>query len=73
MQLTVRQVSALLNVSESTATRWVKQRGLPAQQVAGQIHRIMEQAQNLDRGVLFPCDSEYHEVPALAASTCNVE
>src|SRR5437588_11959270 len=36
MQLTVRNVSAMLKVSEATVTRWVKQRGLPAQQVGGQ-------------------------------------
>jgi len=36
MQLTVRDVARFLNVSESTANRWIKQRGLPAQHVAGQ-------------------------------------
>lgn len=36
MQLTVREVGKFLNVSESTVTRWVKQRGLPAQHVSGQ-------------------------------------
>jgi len=36
MQLTVRDVSKHLNVSESTVTRWIKQRGLPARQVGGQ-------------------------------------
>ncbi len=36
MQLTVRDVSKFLNVSEGTVTRWVKRRGLPAQRVAGQ-------------------------------------
>ena len=36
MQLTVRQVSKFLNVAESTITRWIKQRGLPAQHVGGQ-------------------------------------
>jgi PTS system nitrogen regulatory IIA component len=36
MQLTVREVSRYLNVSESTVTRWIKQRGLPSQHVAGQ-------------------------------------
>jgi len=39
MQLTVRDVSKFLNVSESTVTRWIKQRGLPSQHVAGQ-HRF---------------------------------
>src|SRR5262245_61966042 len=36
MQLTIREVSKFLNVSESTVTRWIKQRGLPAQHVGGQ-------------------------------------
>jgi PTS system nitrogen regulatory IIA component len=36
MQLTVRDVGKFLNVSESTVTRWIKQRGLPAQYVGGQ-------------------------------------
>jgi PTS system nitrogen regulatory IIA component len=36
VQLTVREVGKLLNVSESTVTRWIKQRGLPAQHVGGQ-------------------------------------
>lgn len=36
MQLTVRDVSRYLNVTEGTVTRWIKQRGLPAQHVAGQ-------------------------------------
>ncbi len=35
MQLTVRDVSKFLNVSESTVTRWISQRGLPAQHVGG--------------------------------------
>jgi PTS system nitrogen regulatory IIA component len=36
MQLTIRDVGQLLDVSESTVTRWIKQRGLPAQHVGGQ-------------------------------------
>src|SRR5438552_3839756 len=36
MQLTVRDVGKFLNVSEATVTRWIKQRGLPAQHVGGQ-------------------------------------
>ena len=36
MQLTVRDVSKFLNVSDSTVTRWIKERGLPARHVAGQ-------------------------------------
>jgi PTS system nitrogen regulatory IIA component len=42
MQLTVRDVSKFLNVSESTVTRWIKQRGLPSRHVGGQyrFHRV---------------------------------
>ncbi|MGP0064701.1 MAG: PTS sugar transporter subunit IIA [Isosphaeraceae bacterium] len=36
MQLTVRDVGKLLDVPESTVTRWIKQRGLPSQRVGGQ-------------------------------------
>jgi nitrogen PTS system EIIA component len=36
MQLTVRDLTKLLSVTEATVTRWIKQRGLPAQQVGGQ-------------------------------------
>ena len=39
MQLTVRDVTRFFSVSESTVTRWVKQRGLPSQHVNGQ-HRF---------------------------------
>ena len=38
MQLTVRDVSKFLQVSESTVTRWIKQRGLPSHHVGGQYH-----------------------------------
>jgi PTS system nitrogen regulatory IIA component len=36
VQLTVRDVSRFLNVSEPTVTRWIKKRALPAQWVNGQ-------------------------------------
>lgn len=36
MQLTVRDATRFLNVSESTVTRWIRQCGLPAQQTNGQ-------------------------------------
>ncbi len=35
MQLTIRDLTKLLDVAETTVSRWIKQRGLPAQQVAG--------------------------------------
>lgn len=36
MQLSTRDVSKVLDVSEATVTRWIRQRGLPARHVAGQ-------------------------------------
>ncbi len=36
MQLSIRDLTNLLNVSENTVSRWIKQRGLPAQRVGGQ-------------------------------------
>jgi PTS system nitrogen regulatory IIA component len=36
MQLSIRDLTRLLNASETTVSRWIKQRGLPVQQVAGQ-------------------------------------
>ena len=36
MQLSVRDLTRLLNVAEATVSRWIKQRGLPAQRVGGQ-------------------------------------
>jgi PTS system nitrogen regulatory IIA component len=36
MQLSIRDLTRFLNASESTITRWIRQRGLPAQQVGGQ-------------------------------------
>ncbi|HXG09672.1 MAG TPA: PTS sugar transporter subunit IIA [Gemmataceae bacterium] len=36
MQLTVRDLTEMFSVSETMVTRWVKQKGLPAQRVAGQ-------------------------------------
>jgi PTS system nitrogen regulatory IIA component len=36
MQLSTRDLTKLLDVTESTVARWIKQRGLPAQQVGGQ-------------------------------------
>lgn len=38
MHVTVREVSKLLNVSESTVSRWIKQRGLPVHDIGGKYH-----------------------------------
>jgi PTS system nitrogen regulatory IIA component len=42
MQLTVRNVSKFLSVSEATVIRWINERGLPSQRVGGQyrFHRV---------------------------------
>jgi PTS system nitrogen regulatory IIA component len=74
MQLTVREVSELLNVSESTVTRWIKQRGLPSQHVGGQFrfnraellewattHRIKVSVELFERP-----EAEAEAVPSLA-------
>jgi PTS system nitrogen regulatory IIA component len=39
MQLTVRDLTRLLNVPEATVSRWIKQRGLPARQIGG-LYRV---------------------------------
>jgi PTS system nitrogen regulatory IIA component len=36
MQLSIRDLTKLLDVGEATVSRWIKQRGLPARQVGGQ-------------------------------------
>jgi nitrogen PTS system EIIA component len=36
MQLSIRDLTKLLNVAAGTVSRWIRERGLPAQQVAGQ-------------------------------------
>lgn len=36
MQLTIRDLTKLLNTTETMVSRWIKQRGLPAQHVGGQ-------------------------------------
>ncbi len=36
MQLSMQDLTRLLNVGESTVSRWIKQRGLPAQHIGGQ-------------------------------------
>jgi PTS system nitrogen regulatory IIA component len=74
MQLTVRDVSRALDVSEATVTRWIKQRGLPARHVAGQYRfnraELLEWATTQKIKVspeLFDhLDDEADAVPALA-------
>ena len=39
MRLSVRDLTRLLNVPETTVSRWIKQRGLPAQQIGG-LYRV---------------------------------
>jgi PTS system nitrogen regulatory IIA component len=76
MQLTVRDVAKFLDVSESTVTRWIKQRGLPAQLVTGQYHlnraEVLEWATANQIKVsveLFEhLESDAEPVPSLAAA-----
>jgi PTS system nitrogen regulatory IIA component len=76
MQLTVRDVSKLLGVSDAVVVRWVKQRGLPARHVGGQYHfqraellewatanRVKVAAELFDR-----LDSDTEPVPSLATA-----
>jgi PTS system nitrogen regulatory IIA component len=74
MQLTVREVSKYLNVSEATVTRWVKQRGLPAHHVGGQyrFHRaeLLEWATanrvQVSLELFDGLEHEHEPVPSLA-------
>src|SRR5437764_14537874 len=74
MQLTVRDMTRLLSVPESTVIRWIKQRGLPALHVGGQYRcnrsELLEWATANQIKVsvhLFDrLESEADEVPSLA-------
>jgi PTS system nitrogen regulatory IIA component len=74
MQLSVRDVSRVLDVSEATVTRWIRQRGLPARHVAGQYRfnraELLEWATGQGIKVsleLFNClDEDADPVPTLA-------
>src|SRR5437764_2107644 len=73
MQLTVRDVGKFLNVSEATVTRWIKQRGLPAQHVGGQyrFHRaeLLEWATanqiKVSVDLFDRMESDVEEIPSL--------
>ena len=49
MQLTMRDVGEMFKVSEGTVARWVRQQGLPAQRLAGQLR--FNRVEVLDWGV----------------------
>lgn len=74
MHLTIRDASRFLNVSEAVVTRWIKQRGLPAQHVSGQyrIHRaeLLEWATANQIKVspeMFDClETDEEPIPSLA-------
>jgi nitrogen PTS system EIIA component len=76
MQLNIRDLTRLLDVTESTVARWIKHRGLPAQQVGGQyrINRaeLLEWATTNNVKVsleLFDkLDAEAEAVPSLGES-----
>src|SRR5689334_2572401 len=74
MQLTVRDISTLLNVTETTVTRWIKQRALPAQYVRGQFRcnraELLEWATanqiKVSVGLFEQLGSEAEPIPSLA-------
>jgi nitrogen PTS system EIIA component len=74
MQLSIRDLTKLLDVTESLVTRWIKQRSLPAQQVGGQYRvnraELLEwaTANNIKVSLeLFDrLDAEAETVPSLA-------
>ena len=74
MQLTVREMSTFLSVSEATVTRWIKQRGLPGQYVNGQyrFHRaeVLEWATanqvKVSPDMFNDSDAEEEPIPSLA-------
>jgi PTS system nitrogen regulatory IIA component len=74
MQLTVREVSNFLSVSEATVARWIKQRGLPAHYVGGQYrcHRaeLLEWATankiKVSANLFDTMESDAEPVPSLA-------
>ena len=76
MQLTVRDVSKFLNVSEPTVTRWIKQRGLPARHAAGQYRfnraELLEWATtnkiNISLDLFDRAESEEEPIPTLAGA-----
>ena len=76
MQLTVREVSRLLGVTESTVTKWIKQRGLPTQHVAGQYRfnraELLEWATTnrtrVSPEMFYNLESEDDPVPSLGAA-----
>jgi PTS system nitrogen regulatory IIA component len=76
MQLGLRELSGLLQVSESTVLRWIKQRGLPARRVGNQYRfnraELLEWAVahqvRLSPGLFDPVEEEAEPVPSLAES-----
>jgi PTS system nitrogen regulatory IIA component len=76
VQLTVRDVSQFLNVSEPTVTRWIKKRGLPAQHVNGQYRfnrsELLEWASanqiKVSRELFDHLNGDDEPVPSLAES-----
>ena len=80
MQLTVRDVGKFLNVSEATVTRWVKQRGLPAQHVGGQFRfnrsELLEWATanqiKVSVDLFDRMESDVEEIPSLAEALSSL-
>ncbi len=76
MQLTVRDVSRFLKVSEPTVTRWIKKRGLPARELNGQYRmnrsELLEWATAnripVSRELFDQLDNDDEPVPSLTES-----
>ncbi len=74
MQLSIRDLTNLLGVGESTVARWIKQRGLPAHQVGGQYRvnraELLEWATangiKVSLELFDSLEAEAEDVPALA-------
>lgn len=74
MQLSIRDLTKLLNAPESTVARWIKKQGLPAQSVAGQYRfnraELLEWATanrvRVSLHMFDQLDSEAETIPCLA-------
>ncbi len=74
MQISVRQAASYLGVPEATVRRWIRQRGLPAQQVDERLHLnaievwewATENGVTVSRSLLEQARRHPDEVPALS-------
>jgi PTS system nitrogen regulatory IIA component len=74
MPLSIRDLTKLLDVTESTVTRWIKQRGLPARRIGGRYHvnraELLEWATanhvRVSLGLFDHLETDAEAVPSLA-------